>query len=157
MQDLFIPALEQQISSYHLIPKRNICGLKLLQSRGTLLCSDVPVKKQNKNVLCQPFCLHGECLVCQQRGATRLGKKNTHHDLSLSPWNVWITQARSRMRTYTPPRARTHTHKHKCGGEKNCLVTREIFHENILTAKSTNPVCHSNQLQPLQGSHSALF
>lgn len=56
------------------------------------------------------------------------------------------------------PCARAHTHTNtSVGGKKNCLVTREIFHENILTAKSTNPVCHSNQLQSLRGSHSALF
>ena len=71
----------------------------------------VMYRQSGQGSLCQSLRLPGACLVCKQRGATRL-EKYAHHDLSLSLWNVWITQARSRMCTYTPGHGHTHPHTH---------------------------------------------
>lgn len=67
-------------------------------------CCDVQTAQAN--LLCQSLRLPGACLVCKQRGAIRL-EKYAHHDLSLSLWNVRITQTLTGMCTYTPAHKRT--------------------------------------------------
>ena len=70
----------------------------------------VMYRQSRQGSLCQSLRLPGACLVCKQRGATRL-EKYAHRDLSLSPWNVWITRARSKN-VHLHPWIHTHTHKH---------------------------------------------